>query len=207
MYEGTMVWPVLQWCVILSLLVSGCERRAEPTVRLPALPTPCPLQLTAEEQAVYSAAAARWLEGSAPVLVVVSRISSLRRRSASVIASLPRNLPEGALDAAYDYIERNDARYALDRGFPLQFNSVFLDPQETDNLFVTGGEGWEGFSRRYPMAKGLISVSRVGFDNGHMYAFLEVGEDANYAGHGAYMVLAKHDGNWSVEDVVPAWIS
>jgi len=111
------------------------------------------------------------------------------------------------LETVNDFGVKNRRAHALERHLCLDIPYVLLSEIELNEVLDTD-EGWDLFYVTYPNSRGIITLSRVGF-NGHVdQALVYVGNQAHYrAGIGYYLLLSKEAGVWVVGDRVLAWIS
>lgn len=67
---------------------------------------------------------------------------------------------------------------------------------------------WEIFYKKYPNSRGIVSVSRIGF-NGEKNQALVYFEHwcLSLCGTGNYIVLKKENGNWKIAEWAEMWIS
>jgi hypothetical protein len=67
---------------------------------------------------------------------------------------------------------------------------------------------WKRFFDAYPGASGVIGLSAVGFNQAQDQALVYTTFVGDYgSGQGYYVLLAKQDGTWRVEQTVIAWVS
>ena len=75
-------------------------------------------------------------------------------------------------------------------------------------LFSINQDGWTLFYNRYPDAPGIITFSRVGFNEAIDQALCYVGFQSQLlSGAGYYFLLKKVNGNWVVDQQVMTWVS
>jgi hypothetical protein len=215
----------------VCMLVTGClGTGAAPT---PALPTPVMTEtiaspptktpvpavtpttgsVAAEEYAVYEAVI-EWgfLTESTKLIVVTDHTAaglfveeSMDERMIEYIRdNMGTDLQAETLN---DYLAKNEETYELGKRFPLDVQYVLISEAELNKIFEEG-EGWDQFYSTYPNSQGTMTLSRVGFNTNVDQALVYVGNQAHYlAGIGYYVLLAKEQGAWVVENAVMAWIS
>ncbi len=109
-----------------------------------------------------------------------------------------------------DFLSKNQAEQPLDGVFAQNPEIKLLSKDEISKIFdpVSGQNGWQEFNTRYPKAKGLITVSMIGYDRSRTHAMLVVGsQSAPLAGYGEFLLMEKVNGTWQVQKNVMAWIS
>ncbi len=109
-----------------------------------------------------------------------------------------------------DFLANNQAAQPLDAVFAQHAEIILLSEDDITKNFPSDAvwDGWKEFDARYPNAKGLITISRIGYDRLHQHALVEVGSQyAPLAGAGEFLLLEKINGAWQVQKNVMAWIS
>ena len=106
-----------------------------------------------------------------------------------------------------DYNRKNAKPYRIDpemlfRVLPTARSVTLLTEEEERQIFA-GDRGWEEFRRKFPLGSGIVSFSRVGFNEDSTKAIVHVGCQADYEMGVAYLVFLEKSpksGNW-----IPAW--
>jgi hypothetical protein len=139
------------------------------------------------------------------------RHRAANRRPAPVWRLL-ETVPELLEETVTDFLEKNgcpiDIEF-LEIGFPC----ALLPDSETRKLFSLKGReeieaGYRNLLSKYHEADGLITLSRVGFDQAQRQAIMVIGRQYGpLCGAGSYIVLESRDGVWSVVRSTLAWIS
>lgn len=105
-----------------------------------------------------------------------------------------------------DFKLKNAQSYPLSSNFDLPVKVLLFSEEEMKEIFDDGG--WSEFYRRYPLAQGIMSVSRVGFNSTKDQALVYVGSSCDWLyGAGYYVLLTKENGVWVIQDEVMTWIS
>ena len=120
---------------------------------------------------------------------------------------LPQLKPE-TLD---DYLTQNHGSAGLSKSFNLQRPALMLSDHDLSTMLITTKLkvnfaplssrkiNWNVFYDRYPLAPGLISLSRVGFDSQLKQALVYEEIQANDNGTwGRYLVLTRESGEWLI---------
>jgi hypothetical protein len=85
---------------------------------------------------------------------------------------------------------------------------ILFTEKEAKIIFKKDQDGWKRFDQKYPQAKGLISLSAVGFNRNHTQAIVSVGMDCGrLCGEGGIFVLHKKAGRWTITKQLGAWVS
>lgn len=110
-----------------------------------------------------------------------------------------------------DMIERfrakNKMSYKLENNFIDSLQVVLISEEEINHIFKNG-KGWDDFYKKYPHSHGIITLSRVAFNNDKNIAFLHFGNQRDwFAGIGYYVLLKKEDNRWVIVAKVITWIS
>ena len=87
-----------------------------------------------------------------------------------------------------------------------------MTEEENRAMFTgcVGGDacGWRGIHNKFPGVSGIITLSRVGFNEAHDIALLYLSNSSDdEAAMGVYLLLAKHEGRWEVVGLAMSWVS
>ncbi len=97
-------------------------------------------------------------------------------------------------------------RYPINREMKFDLPHVLISNKEIDRILNHGG--WDDFYERYPDCRGIVWLSRVGFNSNRSQALLYFGNQyTEYAGEGYLILLTKMNGAWKVAAQVTVWIS
>ena len=118
---------------------------------------------------------------------------------------------ESGVKLEKDMIERfrakNKMSYKLENNFIDSLQVVLISEEELNHIFKNG-KGWDDFYKKYPHSYGIITLSRVAFNNDKNIAFLNFGNQYHWrAGIGYYVLLKKEDNRWVIVAKVITWIS
>jgi hypothetical protein len=125
-------------------------------------------------------------------------------------------------DIIHDFLNRNSGyyeksqitenvlktagRFPIDQRLTFRLPCVWISDQEIERIFRNGE--WEGFYRRYPNSRGLVYLSRVGFNKKMTQALLYfVQQYTNAAGEGYLVLLNKQNNEWKRTAQITVWIS
>jgi len=112
-------------------------------------------------------------------------------------------------DTIQDFLQKSCTAGRLSATFHTDFPAVFVDGNSFRfGLVADQNSGLRDFSQAFPLASGLISLSRVGFDSGLDEAIVSstfvcgllCGERRRY-------ILRKTRGKWVVVQSLVVWIS
>jgi len=94
--------------------------------------------------------------------------------------------------------DQNATSQTLARQFTLPVGYRLEAKAQIMSLFQSGGGGWGVFRAQYPNAKGILSVSAVGFDKAHQVAIVYVGHSCGLlCGGGSYEFLWREPDHWT----------
>ena len=121
---------------------------------------------------------------------------------------LQREMPELGESTLEDFRSKNRIQYLLHpRMFRTRVKIVMLSEEQAEEMFRRRN-GWQAFYTRYPGARGILRLSRVGFNRSRSQALVYAAFSEDYlAGRGYYLLLTKTGGTWSVTRGMLAWIS
>lgn len=117
--------------------------------------------------------------------------------------------PKDVWEAANDFLvkNRNDTELVFPRH--LSRNEQFLTAtvekklqpkHQGDDRDKTRAEYWDSFWRYYPTVKGMIVISRPGFDSKHVTALIHISKVTGHGGGGSILILKRVDGGWQLQD-------
>jgi hypothetical protein len=97
------------------------------------------------------------------------------------------------------FIVRNLLRTRLQPKFHL--------PSRAKVAFTSISVDSPDFRMKYPNIMGLVRLSGVGFDTGHVQAVFYIDHLCGLCGGGRYVLMEKINGSWRVKDEPYTWIS
>jgi hypothetical protein len=131
---------------------------------------------------------------------------SLKPEAATIINFLERNdgnYPESQLT---EKTLRVIGRYSINPYIKFKLPHTLITDAEIDQIFSNGG--WEEFYRRYPNSRGIVYLSRVGFNNNETQALLYFAHQYTEAAGEGFLVLLKNtQGKWKQIAQTNVWIS
>jgi len=163
-------------------------------------------KISSEEYKVYSDALLQLL-GTEGLFVIYDHttIDPFGQRSVAYFEK------ESGIKLEKDMIERfrakNKMSYKLENNFISSLQVVLISEEEINHIFKNG-KGWDDFYKKYPHSHGIITLSRVAFNNDKNIAFLSFGNQCHWlTGIGYYVLLRKEDNRWVIVAKVITWIS
>jgi hypothetical protein len=113
--------------------------------------------------------------------------------------------PGLADDIFADFEAKNENPGDLEPRFSLSTEYLIAN---LDTIFDVGASGWDDFYAEYPEADGVLTLSRVGFNESMDTALLLVTYyHGGLAGRGQYVLLTKTGGSWTIRSYYGGWIS
>lgn len=122
-----------------------------------------------------------------------------------------QNFPELSKTVFNDYKKKNSTIASLENKFEIISKTVkLISKDELDSIFSTqyGTENWSRFYTEFPKSKGLITLSRIGYNSCRTEAVLEIiiiKESLN--AEGWILLLKKENNIWKIEKMFQTWIS
>ena len=193
-------------CVVL-LFLSACSMVSletatpKPTIK----PTPDAIR---EEERVYKAL----IEANYPsdLLVIMNRTQTdvVELASDKTYQHVEESLQHLSVDTLSNFKTRNDSSYPLKTSMILGRRYILFSEKDKQDLFQINQSGWDVFYNRYPEAPGIITLSRVGFNEQFDQALVYLGIQSHWkSGLGNFFLLNKIDGEWIIDQKVLTWIS
>ena len=97
-------------------------------------------------------------------------------------------------------------RYPINPYIKFKLPHTLITDTEIDQIFSNGG--WREFYRRYPNSRGIVYLSRVGFNSNETQALLYFAHQyTEAAGEGFLVLLKKTQGEWKQIAQTDVWIS
>jgi len=122
-----------------------------------------------------------------------------------------QNFPELSKTVFKDYQKKNSTIASLENKFEIISKTVkLISKNELDSIFSTqyGSENWNRFYNEFPKSKGLITLSRIGFNSCRTEAVLEISITKESLNAEGWILLLKKENNiWGIKKMVKTWIS
>lgn len=114
-------------------------------------------------------------------------------------------------DTKADFLKKNENPVNLDKISLSDLEYVFISTAELKEKFAYKFDGemnWEAFREKYPKARNLYTLSRVGFSADRRQALVFVTNWGGSAcGEGNYLLLRKENDGWKIVNKIMIWIS
>ena len=125
--------------------------------------------------------------------------------SATFKQAIQRLMPEVESQTLDDYWKSNETSETLrvsSLGIPyVLVSNEYLHNDQFDRF-------WGNFYKRFSDSSGLVSFSKVGFNEQHDQAFVYAGRTCGgLCGAGGYVLLKKVNGQWKIEKDEGLWVS
>ena len=106
-----------------------------------------------------------------------------------------------------DFSNQNHTSTSLAAKFEVPVKYQLVSASDVDRLFRSP-RGWQQFYSRFPEAKGLISLSRVGFSSTKAEALVHVSIGCDFTcRNGKLIFLAKRKGRWYIQSRMITYLS
>jgi hypothetical protein len=123
-------------------------------------------------------------------------INSFVRNWDKTVVLIKRKMPNLRQDTLNDFYSKNGNPCALKAAFKLKVEYVFISKKESEVIYKGG---WREFYLRYPKARCLWKLSRVGFSRDMKQALVYVKRQSGYnSGQGVFYLLEKKGCEWIV---------
>lgn len=150
-----------------------------------------------EEYSVYSVVLSDDGYIDAKTRQVVIRNHTLPGFTGGPIQSGIHSLSRETID---DYESKNKSTTPLKAELNLKVRYTLISDEEVDKIFHDPAAGWETFFSKFPGSKGLINLSRVGFNSDRTQAIVHVGIGCGgTCGDTQVIFLRKDNNQWRVE--------
>ena len=189
---------------LLAFLLAACS-----SATVTPIHTPSPIDIEAEEVAVYAALFLANYPDQNIVLMDQTTaepggVENIPSELEFVLGQMTGVAPE----TVASFQVRNNSAYPLKADMNLGLQYVLLSKDDMRQIFNLNQDGWEVFYSRYPDSPGITSVSRVGFNSTKDQALVYIGTSSHWlSGAGYYVMMKKVDGVWGIDQQVMTWIS
>jgi len=188
--------------IFLLLALASCTAKPTP------IPTPSAGQIETEEQAVYAALLARYPASGYVIMDTTATDITGIENTSQTLDFVLQNMQAVAPETVDSFRVRNETASLLRNDMQLSVPYVLMSLADRQALFSINQDGWTLFYNRYPDAPGIITFSRVGFNQALDQALCYVGFQSQLlSGAGYYFLLKKVNGNWVVDQQVMTWVS
>jgi hypothetical protein len=163
----------------------------------------------AEEYAVYSALI-QSLYNNALIVIedTTAQPDSGLFSPRDAINTMRGQWPELGDDILSDFKAKNQTSSALESRFILSARYVFISTREIESIFSNNAGGWDDFYAKYPGSQGILTLSRVGFNDAKDTAVLYAGNQSHWVnGEGNVVLMKKTADRWTVHGEAMMWIS
>ena len=117
---------------------------------------------------------------------------------------LKETMPDAESQTLDNYLLRNETPELL-KVWNLDVKHVLVTRSDLPDSL---GDFWGEFAKKFPNSAGLISFSKVGFNNQHDQALVYVGLSCGWlCGEGKYVLLKKVNGKWAIQKEQSLWVS
>jgi hypothetical protein len=165
-----------------------------------------------EEYSVYSDVFDSWHEKNSRDCLLVRDHTAVHREGDSFrqeLSYLTSEIPGLEEETANDFMSKNIKAYPLNKFSSQKQKYEIISQDELDSLFESKQPRWSKFRQRYPEAKGIFTLSRVGFNPDRTQALVYVANQwDSYSGSGNYIFLVKNNrGTWKIQKTIKGWHS
>ena len=201
--------------LLLSFCAVGCSHR-KPSTATSSVQSLAPETEAADQSAVYSAALTQLFQDEHPKLLVIRNRTLcydnpdyLKTTTADQrVQEMKRDFPAVDESTLRDFDAKQLTPSEIIAGFTLPVKYVVMK----DNYFVGTTDQnperrFREFARRFPDARGIVSLSRVGFNDTRDQALVRVEFACPLCGFGDRVFLKKQSGKWVVVDTFVGWVS
>lgn len=149
--------------------------------------------------------------GRPPAVIVIEDTTAQRDAgfsSPDAVRFMRYYHPELAEVIWSDFQAKNEKPSLLERRFTLSADYLLISRQELESIFSKNPSGWEDFYAKYPRSQGMLTLSRVGFNEAKDTAVFYAGNQWHAAaGEGGMVLMKKTAGRWTVQDRATMWVS
>ena len=193
---------------LLLVILCACSSNPTPSTiaKLPTITsTPDPIR---EEELVYVALLQEEYSSDLYILMNLTQTDIVDMASMETFQVIESSLTELSPDTLTDFKINNESFHSLKTSMVLGTRYILFSIDDMQDLFRENQNGWDIFYNRYPEAPGIITFSKVGFNEVMDQALVYLGIQSHWlAGSGTYYLLIKKNGTWIIQQSVATWIS
>ncbi|MDD3297210.1 MAG: hypothetical protein PHU64_07650 [Candidatus Omnitrophica bacterium] len=165
-----------------------------------------------EEYSIYSEIFDGWYEKDNQDCLLVRDHTAVHREGDSFrqeLSFLASEIPGIKEETINDFLSKNIKAYPLSEFSSQKQKYKIISQDELDSLFESKQPRWSRFRQKYPEAKGIFTLSRVGFSPDRTQALVYVANQwDSYSGSGNYIFLVKTgQGIWKIQKIIKGWHS
>jgi hypothetical protein len=169
-------------------------------------------EITGEEYAIYSALIQRFYIKEGVNTIVINKYTQFYKRDwlkpEEYKKSILEELSPISQETIEDLLRNNEKEGELARQLNLTVRYELLGKQNSAKTAEEYAKQWKDFYERYPGSRGVISLSRVGFNSERNQAIVYVENVcAGLCGRSYYVLLMKSKQGWKVEKEMRLWVS
>ncbi len=195
------------WVCVVFLFLSACSMLNPETYAPTPTITPTPDAIREEERVYKTLVEANY---PSDMLVIMDKTQTdvLGLASDETYQYVKDSLQHLSADTLSDFITSNESSHSLKASMILGSRYQLFSEQDKQELFQINQSGWDVFYNRYPEAPGIMTLSRVGFNEQMDQALVYLGIQSYWlAGSGNFYLLNKVDGEWVIDEQVMTWVS
>jgi hypothetical protein len=193
-------------CVTV-LILSACSLKSTETTTPNPTVTPTP-DAVREEERVYAALIESQFPAEMLVIMDQTQTDVIDLASEETYQRVEETMQNLSPETLVDFKSSNDRSYPLRASMVLGVPYLLFSQKDKQDLFQINQSGWDVFYNRHPEAPGIMTLSRVGFNDKMDQALVYLGIRSDWlAGSGNFYLLNKVDGNWVIDQQVMSWIS
>jgi hypothetical protein len=213
MIKTTTVYPFLVVYVACAVggLFNKCSGMNKPGQQTTTLQQSGPKsndshsQVDVDEYSVYSVVLSddRYIDANTKQVVIKNHTAP-----GFTVEGLQNSMPSLSRVTIDDYESKSKSISLLKAELGLKVKYKLITDEEVDNIFRRGGPAWEVFHSKFPGSKGLIGLSRVGFNSDRTQALVHVGFGCDWNCGDSQLIFLRKDKNaWRIEGKVLTSVS
>ena len=197
---------ILLGVLILTLFISGCKMSGS----VPSHTENKTDILESEEFSVYNVLINKKYAHDKTQLIVIQELTSGSKtgfdRLDEGLKYVSEKISGVEQEVFKDFSIKNSEAHRLQDKFNLKVKHVIEREDELQAMMQTQ-DFWGAFYKKHPGAQGLITLSRVGFNNKIDQALVYIGNaGGSLGGAGFYVLLTKKEGIWIVQSEIQVWV-
>jgi hypothetical protein len=194
--------------VLLLVILSACSNNTNPTSTKVSPTITATPDLAREEELVYAALLQDNYSSDLYVLMNLTQTDVIGLADNDTFQRIEKSLTDLEPETLADFKSRNEESHTLKTSMILGSQYILMSKEDMQSLFGENKNGWDIFYNRYPEVPGIITFSKVGFNQAVDQALVYLGIQSHWlAGSGTYFLMVKKGGTWIIDQSTMTWIS
>lgn len=193
----------------IALIAVSCEKNTKE--ERPDFPLEQPYQVDEEDYELYSLVINEKYSSEKIVIAQNSTAHVALNYRNSFYEEIKENNPNFDTTLVESLNALNDTSILFGENFISDSKQIIVISSEELSYIFNGQDansGWDAFYQAYENSNGIIRFTRIAYNEDKTQAILEMGHSfASLGASGKIVYFEKQNGNWTIANTIPTWIS